>query len=72
MFSSSDSEIDSFVDFSTTVLQMEPISGPVDGGTVVTISGSNLGQKAEDIQNSVTLAGVPCTVINSRYEISSR
>uniref|UniRef100_A0A8C8FIV8 Sema domain-containing protein n=1 Tax=Oncorhynchus tshawytscha TaxID=74940 RepID=A0A8C8FIV8_ONCTS len=51
---------------------MEPISGPVDGGTVVTISGSNLGQKAEDIQNSVTLAGVPCTVINSRYEISSR
>uniref|UniRef100_A0A673ZNP0 Plexin-B1 n=1 Tax=Salmo trutta TaxID=8032 RepID=A0A673ZNP0_SALTR len=51
---------------------MEPISGPVDGGTVVTISGSNLGQKAEDIQNSVTIAGVPCTVINSRYEISSR
>uniref|UniRef100_A0A8C7VPJ5 Plexin-B1 n=1 Tax=Oncorhynchus mykiss TaxID=8022 RepID=A0A8C7VPJ5_ONCMY len=43
---------------------MEPISGPVEGGTVVTISGSNLGQKAEDIQNSVTIAGVPCTVIN--------
>uniref|UniRef100_A0A4W5LW78 Plexin-B1 n=1 Tax=Hucho hucho TaxID=62062 RepID=A0A4W5LW78_9TELE len=51
---------------------MEPLSGPVEGGTVVTISGSNLGQKAEDIQNSVTIAGVPCTVINSRYEISSR
>uniref|UniRef100_A0A8C8H9K8 Plexin-B1 n=1 Tax=Oncorhynchus tshawytscha TaxID=74940 RepID=A0A8C8H9K8_ONCTS len=51
---------------------MDPISGPVEGGTVVTISGSNLGQKAEDIQNSVTIAGVPCTVINSRYEISSR
>ncbi|CAB1330212.1 unnamed protein product [Coregonus sp. 'balchen'] len=51
---------------------MEPVSGPVEGGTVVTISGSNLGQKAEDIQNSVTIAGVPCTVINSRYEISSR
>uniref|UniRef100_A0A8C7D921 Plexin-B1 n=1 Tax=Oncorhynchus kisutch TaxID=8019 RepID=A0A8C7D921_ONCKI len=45
---------------------------PLEGGTVVTISGSNLGQKAEDIQNSVTIAGVPCTVINSRYEISSR
>ncbi|CAB1336795.1 unnamed protein product, partial [Coregonus sp. 'balchen'] len=51
---------------------IEPISGPVEGGTVVTISGSNLGQKAEDIQNSVTIAGVPCMVINSRYEISSR
>uniref|UniRef100_A0A674E845 Plexin-B1 n=1 Tax=Salmo trutta TaxID=8032 RepID=A0A674E845_SALTR len=35
--------------------------GPLEGGTVVTISGSNLGQKAEDIQNSVTIAGVPCT-----------
>ncbi|XP_019743599.1 plexin-B1-like isoform X3 [Hippocampus comes] len=51
---------------------LDPISGPVEGGTLVTISGSNLGQRAEDILNSVTLAEVPCSVINSRYEISSR
>ncbi|KAJ8017133.1 hypothetical protein DPEC_G00014590 [Dallia pectoralis] len=51
---------------------IEPSSGPVEGGTMVTISGSNLGQKAEEIQDSVTVAGVPCVVINSRYEISSR
>uniref|UniRef100_A0A3B3R222 Plexin b1b n=1 Tax=Paramormyrops kingsleyae TaxID=1676925 RepID=A0A3B3R222_9TELE len=51
---------------------IEPTSGLVEGGTVVTISGSNLGQKAEDIQHSVTVAGFPCTVNSSRYEISSR
>ncbi|XP_067302725.1 plexin-B1 isoform X4 [Pseudorasbora parva] len=51
---------------------IEPLSGPVEGGTVVTVSGSNLGQRAEDIQQSVTVAGVPCTVIPDRYEVSSR
>ncbi|KAM9343212.1 plexin-B1 [Pholidichthys leucotaenia] len=51
---------------------LDPISGPIEGGTVVTISGSNLGQRAEDIENSVTVAGVPCSVIHSRYEVSSR
>uniref|UniRef100_A0A3Q3J4X3 Sema domain-containing protein n=1 Tax=Monopterus albus TaxID=43700 RepID=A0A3Q3J4X3_MONAL len=51
---------------------LDPVSGPVEGGTVVTISGSNLGQRAEDIQNSVQVAGVPCSVIHSRYEVSSR
>ncbi|KAK2851043.1 hypothetical protein Q5P01_007319 [Channa striata] len=51
---------------------LDPVSGPVEGGTVVTISGSNLGQRADDIQNSVTVAGVPCSVIHSRYEVSSR
>ncbi|XP_075882736.1 plexin-B1 isoform X2 [Nelusetta ayraudi] len=51
---------------------LDPVSGPVEGGTVVTISGSNLGQRAEDIQNSVLVAGIPCSVIHSRYEVSSR
>ncbi|CAG6021076.1 unnamed protein product, partial [Menidia menidia] len=51
---------------------LDPVSGPVEGGTVVTISGSNLGQRVEDIQNSVTIAGVSCSVIQSRYEVSSR
>ncbi|KAM4563998.1 plexin-B1 isoform 2-T2 [Odontesthes bonariensis] len=51
---------------------LDPVSGPVEGGTVVTISGSNLGQRVEEIQSSVTIAGVPCSVIHSRYEVSSR
>uniref|UniRef100_A0A8C9XH19 Plexin-B1 n=1 Tax=Sander lucioperca TaxID=283035 RepID=A0A8C9XH19_SANLU len=33
---------------------IEPLSGLLEGGTMVTISGSNLGQKAEDILYSVS------------------
>ncbi|KAM4582696.1 plexin-B1-like isoform 3-T3 [Fundulus diaphanus] len=51
---------------------IEPLSGLLEGGTLVTISGSNLGQKAEDILHSVTVAGVPCVVIPDLYEVSSR
>lgn len=52
--------------------QVEPLSGLLEGGTMVTISGSNLGQKAEDILHSVLVADVPCTVISNLYEVSSR
>lgn len=52
--------------------QIEPLSGLLEGGTMVTISGSNLGQKAEDILNSVMVARVPCVVIPLLYEVSSR
>ncbi|XP_019746142.1 plexin-B1 [Hippocampus comes] len=51
---------------------IEPLSGLLEGGTLVTITGSNLGQKAEDILNSVSVAGVPCVVVTSLYEVSSR
>ncbi|XP_055077868.1 plexin-B1 [Periophthalmus magnuspinnatus] len=51
---------------------IEPLSGLLEGGTMVTITGSNLGQKPEDILHSVSVAGVPCTVIPSLYEVSSR
>lgn len=54
------------------VFQLDPLSGPVEGGTLLTISGSNLGQRAEDVQNSVAVAGIHCRVISSRYEVSSR
>ncbi|KAI5628464.1 plexin-B1 [Silurus asotus] len=51
---------------------IEPLTGLKEGGTVLTISGSNLGQKAHDIIQSVTVAGISCTVIPELYEISSR
>nr|XP_057910209.1 plexin-B1 isoform X3 [Doryrhamphus excisus] len=51
---------------------IEPLSGMLEGGTLVTITGSNLGQKAEDILTSVLVAGVPCRVIPNLYEVSSR
>ncbi|KAL0190813.1 hypothetical protein M9458_013511, partial [Cirrhinus mrigala] len=50
---------------------VEPLSGLVEGGITLTVSGSNLGQKAQDILQSVTVADVPCTVIPQLYEISS-
>lgn len=52
--------------------QIEPLTGLLEGGTMLTISGSNLGQKPEDILHSVTVAGIPCTVIPDLYEVSSR
>ncbi|KAG7252053.1 hypothetical protein CRUP_020787, partial [Coryphaenoides rupestris] len=52
-------------------MHIDPVSGPLEGGTVVTISGSNLGQRPEDVQDSVSVAGVPCHVIPSRYETTS-
>ncbi|XP_054639491.1 plexin-B1 isoform X1 [Dunckerocampus dactyliophorus] len=51
---------------------IEPLSGMLEGDTLVTITGSNLGQKAEDILTSVSVAGVPCMVIPNLYEVSSR
>uniref|UniRef100_A0A8B9MZE8 Plexin-B1 n=1 Tax=Accipiter nisus TaxID=211598 RepID=A0A8B9MZE8_9AVES len=40
-----------------------PLSGPVEGGTRITITGSNLGQKHQDIAETVTVAGIPCASI---------
>ncbi|XP_037534995.1 plexin-B1 [Nematolebias whitei] len=54
------------------ILSIEPLSGLLEGGTLVTISGSNLGQKVEDILQSVMVAGVPCSVVPELYEVSSR
>lgn len=61
-----------FVSLSFSFPQIEPLSGLLEGGTLLTISGSNLGQKADDILHSVSVAEVPCAVIPSLYEVSSR
>ncbi|XP_061052682.1 plexin-B1 isoform X6 [Eubalaena glacialis] len=50
---------------------VEPLTGPVDGGTRVTIRGSNLGQHVQDVQDTVGVAGVPCAVDAQEYEVSS-
>lgn len=44
----------------------------MDGGTRVTIRGSNLGQQVQDILHTVWVAGVPCAVDAQEYEVSSR
>uniref|UniRef100_H2ZZT0 Plexin-B1 n=1 Tax=Latimeria chalumnae TaxID=7897 RepID=H2ZZT0_LATCH len=51
---------------------IEPLSGLVEGQTAITIIGSNLGQKHQDIHNTVMVAGIPCAVDPNKYEISTR
>lgn len=49
---------------------IHPISGPVEGGTLVTIEGSNLGASLEEIKDRLSIGGVPCTPIE--YNVSIR
>ncbi|KAF7286951.1 hypothetical protein GWI33_002800 [Rhynchophorus ferrugineus] len=49
---------------------IKPLSGPVEGGTLVTIEGSNLGLKREDVLGKIRIGDVPCKLVN--YEVSVR
>uniref|UniRef100_A0A8C1XT68 Plexin B3 n=1 Tax=Cyprinus carpio TaxID=7962 RepID=A0A8C1XT68_CYPCA len=49
----------------------EPLTGPLEGGILLTIQGSNLGQSFQDIQAGVTVAGVTCTPLPEAYRIST-
>lgn len=50
---------------------VDPLTGPIDGGTRVTIRGSNLGQHVQDVLDMVRVAGVPCAVDAGEYDVSS-
>ncbi|XP_043935226.1 plexin-B3-like [Protopterus annectens] len=54
------------------ISEVEPLTGPVEGGISITISGSNLGQNFDDIKESVTVAEIPCTPRPQEYDISIR
>lgn len=49
---------------------MKPLSGPIEGGTLVTIEGSNLGLKEEDVRGKIRIGETPCELV--QYEISVR
>ncbi|XP_065145858.1 plexin-B2-like isoform X1 [Paramisgurnus dabryanus] len=53
-----------------TITDIIPRYGPMDGQISVTIKGSNLGIKQEDIK-SITVASVPCTHQPERYSVST-
>ncbi|KAI7797950.1 putative plexin-B3, partial [Triplophysa rosa] len=53
------------------ITQVEPLTGPLEGGILLTIQGSNLGQSFQDIQAGVTVAGVPCRPLLEAYRIST-
>ena len=48
--------------------QIKPLSGPIEGGTLVTIEGSNLGLKEEDVRGKISIGSTPCELIY--YEVS--
>uniref|UniRef100_A0A8C7VZ54 Sema domain-containing protein n=1 Tax=Oncorhynchus mykiss TaxID=8022 RepID=A0A8C7VZ54_ONCMY len=52
------------------ITEIIPRFGPLNGGIVVTIKGSNLGIKKEDIKK-VTVAGVDCVHQGDRYSVST-
>uniref|UniRef100_A0A673I0T1 Plexin-B2-like n=1 Tax=Sinocyclocheilus rhinocerous TaxID=307959 RepID=A0A673I0T1_9TELE len=53
------------------ITDIVPRYGPMKGQISVTIKGSNLGIKQEDIKR-ITVAGVPCTHQPERYSVSTR
>uniref|UniRef100_A0AAY4B4D2 Sema domain-containing protein n=1 Tax=Denticeps clupeoides TaxID=299321 RepID=A0AAY4B4D2_9TELE len=48
------------------------VTGPLEGGIRVTVWGSNLGQRFEDVRTGVSVAGVSCLPLPEEYIISTR
>ncbi|XP_066499462.1 plexin-D1 [Hoplias malabaricus] len=51
-----------------TIQKITPLSGPLRGGTLLTVQGSNLGSKAEDVK--VLIGDIPCTILPANYSVS--
>ncbi|XP_076363064.1 plexin-B-like isoform X2 [Tachypleus tridentatus] len=49
---------------------IHPLNGPIEGGTLVTIEGSNLGTSEEEIRDKIMIGGIPCTPED--YSVSVR
>ncbi|MEQ2289050.1 hypothetical protein AMECASPLE_029226 [Ameca splendens] len=54
------------------ITQVLPVSGPLEGGVLVTITGSNLGTRYQDVVGGVKVADVPCVAQPEGYRISTR
>ncbi len=51
-------------------LQVYPLNGPVEGGTHITIEGTNLGSAQRQVENAVTVGQGVCSVVS--YDISKK
>uniref|UniRef100_A0A8C2E0Y6 Plexin D1 n=1 Tax=Cyprinus carpio TaxID=7962 RepID=A0A8C2E0Y6_CYPCA len=51
-------------------VQVEPLSGPLTGGTLLTVQGRNLGHSAAQL--NVSIGRVPCSVLPQYYTVSLR
>lgn len=54
------------------VSQVTPVAGPPEGGTRVTIHGTNLGLSFADMVGNVEVAGVTCTPVQDGYIIAEQ
>uniref|UniRef100_A0A4W3GBS9 Plexin D1 n=1 Tax=Callorhinchus milii TaxID=7868 RepID=A0A4W3GBS9_CALMI len=52
------------------ITRIEPLTGPVDGGTLLTIKGSNLGRRFSDIKEGVSIGEVQCIPLEKSYVVS--
>lgn len=50
--------------------KIEPLSGPLTGGTLLTVTGKNLGHRADQL--SVSIGGVTCHTLPQQYTVSIR
>ncbi|KAH1167603.1 hypothetical protein KIL84_003086, partial [Mauremys mutica] len=52
------------------IRKIEPLSGPLEGGTLLTIRGRNLGRRFSDVVNAVKIGSVRCAPLWDRYMVS--
>ncbi|XP_072203214.1 plexin-D1 isoform X1 [Excalfactoria chinensis] len=52
------------------IKKIEPLRGPLEGGTLLTIRGKNLGRRFSDIQGAIRIGSVPCVPLPNRYIVS--
>lgn len=48
--------------------QISPLRGPVEGGTLLTVQGRNLGRRPSELK--VSIGDVPCELLPERYTVS--
>lgn len=53
-----------------SICQIHPTSGPLEGGTLITIEGSNLGSNEREIQDKISVGGENCQLV--MYSVSTR
>uniref|UniRef100_A0A8V5HEZ3 Plexin-D1 n=1 Tax=Melopsittacus undulatus TaxID=13146 RepID=A0A8V5HEZ3_MELUD len=52
------------------IKKIEPLRGPLEGGTLLTIRGRNLGRRFSDVVGAVRIGSVPCVPLRTRYIVS--
>lgn len=50
---------------------LSPTSGPPEGGTIITLEGSNLGTSVEDLRGRIKIGGQDCKVLNLRNAVEA-